>query len=171
MSLFPIFVRAHGGTLDSVSHMWILMLIPEIPLIALSGAGLARLGPRGLLAVGVLAGGLRWTVCGLAPSLAWIYPVQMLHGVVVAGLVIGGPLYVEAAVPERLRSTGQGILAMVGVSVGGISSQLVAGWLLEHVGPNAPYIAGGIGALLLGALVPFLLPPASRPPAAEGEGE
>jgi PPP family 3-phenylpropionic acid transporter len=155
MSLFPIFVRAHGG----------------IPLIALSGAGLARLGPRGLLAVGVLAGGLRWTVCGLAPSLAWIYPVQMLHGVVVAGLVIGGPLYVEAAVPERLRSTGQGILAMVGVSVGGISSQLVAGWLLEHVGPNAPYIAGGIGALLLGALVPFLLPPASRPPAAEGEGE
>jgi MFS family permease len=110
-------------------------------------------------------------VCGLAPSLAWIYPVQMLHGVVVAGLVIGGPLYVEAAVPERLRSTGQGILAMVGVSVGGISSQLVAGWLLEHVGPNAPYIAGGIGALLLGALVPFLLPPASRPPAAEGEGE
>jgi PPP family 3-phenylpropionic acid transporter len=160
MSLFPIFVRAHGGTLDSVSHM-----------IALSGAGLARLGPRGLLAVGVLAGGLRWTVCGLAPSLAWIYPVQMLHGVVVAGLVIGGPLYVEAAVPERLRSTGQGILAMVGVSVGGISSQLVAGWLLEHVGPNAPYIAGGIGALLLGALVPFLLPPASRPPAAEGEGE
>jgi PPP family 3-phenylpropionic acid transporter len=169
MSLFPIFVRAHGGTLDSVSHMWILMLIPEIPLIALSGAGLARLGPRGLLAVGVLAGGLRWTVCGLAPSLAWIYPVQMLHGVVVAGLVIGGPLYVEAAVPERLRSTGQGILAMVGVSVGGISSQLVAGWLLEHVGPNAPYLAGGVGALVLGALIPFWIPPATRPPAAEGE--
>jgi len=169
MSLFPVFVRAHGGTLDSVSRMWILMLIPEIPLIALSGAGLARLGPRGLLAVGVLAGGLRWTLCGFAPSLAWIYPAQLLHGVVVAGLVIGGPLYVEAAVPERLRSTGQGVLAMVGVSVGGICSNLAAGWLLEHVGPSAPYVAGGIGALILGALIPILIPPATRPPAAEGE--
>ena len=169
MSIFPVYVRAHGGTLDSVSEMWILMLIPEIFLILMSGAGLERFGPRGLLAIGVIAGGVRWLVCGFAQSLAWIYPVQVLHGVVVAGLVLGGPLYVEAVVPERLRSTGQGLLAMIGVSIGGISSQLATGWLLEHVGPDAPYIAGGVGALILGALIPVLLPPATRPDPAEGE--
>jgi PPP family 3-phenylpropionic acid transporter len=177
MWFFPVYVRAHDGTLDAISQMWVLMLIPEIPLVALSGAGLRRLGARGLLALGVLAGGVRWTVCGLAPGSDWILFAQLLHGVVVMGLVIGAPLYVDAAVPERLRSTGQGVLAMAGVSLGGISSNLATGWLLEHFGADAPYIAGGVGALALGILVPLWLPPARRPatdtrilPGVEGPG-
>jgi PPP family 3-phenylpropionic acid transporter len=165
---FPVFVRSLGGSIDSVSHMWILMLALEIPLIAFSGASLERIGARGLLAIGVLAGGLRWAVCGLAPDLAWVWPVQILHGVVVAGLVIGGPLYVEQAVPTSLRSTGQALYAMMGVSLGGITSNLGAGWLLERVGPAAPYAVGGCGALLLGGLLPLLLPPPRRP---EGAAE
>jgi PPP family 3-phenylpropionic acid transporter len=162
MGMFAVFVRSRGGTADSVSLMWIIMLVVEIPLIWLSGATLARVGSRGLLAIGVAAGGLRWTLCGFAPDLPWVYAASVLHGVTVTGLVIGGPLYVEAVVPERLRSTGQGILAMVGVSLGGISSNLSAGWLLEHVGPDAPYIAGGLGALALALLLPWILPPAHR---------
>jgi PPP family 3-phenylpropionic acid transporter len=162
MVQFGAFVRARGGTLESVSQMWILMLLLEIPLIAMTGATFARVGARGLLAVGVIAGGLRWAVSGFAPDLRWIYAVSILHGVTVAGLVIGAPLYVEAVVPGRLRSTGQGILAMFGISIGGISSNLCAGWLLEHVGPNAPYIAGGLGALTLAVLLPLILPPAHR---------
>ncbi len=169
MTIFPIYVRSLGGTLDSVSNMWILMLSLEIPLIALSGTSLARFGPRGLLAIGTLAGGVRWTVCGLIGDLSIIYPIQILHGVVVAGLVVGGPLYVEAIVPERLRSTGQGVLAMVGVSLGAVASHLGSGWLLEHAGPRAPYLVGGIGSLLLAALIPWLLPPAVRAAAAADE--
>jgi MFS family permease len=115
-----------------------------------------------LLAIGLIAGGLRWAICGFAPDLRFVYAASLLHGVTVAGLVVGTPLYVEAVVPERLRSTGQGLLAMVGVSIGGIGSNLMAGWLLDHVGPNAPYVAGGIGALVLAALMPVILPPARR---------
>jgi len=162
MGMFAVFVRARGGTAESVSLMWIIMLLVEIPLIALSGATFARVGARGLLAIGVIAGGLRWAVCGFAPDLRWVYAASLLHGVTVTGLVIGAPLYVEAVVPERLRSTGQGILAMFGISIGGISSNLSAGWLLEHIGPDAPYVAGGLGALALGVLLPLILPPAHR---------
>ena len=74
------------------------------------------------------------------------------------GNVGGAPLYVEAVVPGRLRATGQGILAMVGASIGGISSNLGTGWLIEHVGPDAPYVVGGLGALALVALIPVILP-------------
>ncbi len=169
MGLFPIFVRSHGGSLDLVSQMWIPMLLVEIPLIALSGESLSRLGPRGLLAIGVIAGGLRWLVCGLTQDLRWIFAAQLLHGVTVAGLVIGGPLYVEAVVPQRLRSTGQGMLGMIGISLGGISSYLAAGWLFETAGANAPYLAGGIGALVLGCAIPLIIPPPARAAAVEGE--
>ena len=165
MVLFPMFVRAHGGSLDTVSHMWIWMIALEIPLIALSGASLERVGARGLLAIGAIAGGVRWTFCALEPTSTWVVPIQALHGVTVAGLVIGGPLYVESAVPERLRSTGQGVLAMIGVSLGSILSNLAGGWLFEHHGADAPYLYGGIGALLLGLAVPLWLPRPRRPEA------
>jgi len=159
MGMFALYVRAHGGNAESVSWMWIAMLLVEIPLVALSGRTLSRIGPRGLLAIGILAGGLRWTVCGFTADLRWVYLVSLLHGVTVMGLVVGAPLYVEAVVPERLRSSGQGILAMVGLSIGGISSNLGTGWLIEHVGPDSPYIVGGLGALALGTLLPLILPP------------
>ncbi len=158
MWLFPVYVRAHGGDMDAIRRMWILMLIVEIPLVAYSGAGLKHLGSRGLLALGVLAGGLRWTVSGISDDLTVIYSVQMLHGVMVAGLLLGGPLYLDAVVPERLRSTGQALLSMVGMGIGGIVSNAGSGWLLEHVGPNAPYVVGGVGALAVGSLVFWILP-------------
>ncbi len=169
MILLPILVRAHGGSLDAVSWMWIPMLLVEIPVIALLGETIARIGARGLLATGVIAGGLRWLVCGLSSDLSWIFVVQILHGITVAGLILGAPLYVDAVVPARLRSTGQGMLAMIGVSLGGISSNLSAGWLFENFGPDAPYFAGGIGAIILGCAIPLLIPPAVRVAAVEGE--
>ena len=38
-----------------------------------------------------------------------------------------------------------------------------AGWLLEHLGTNAPYLIGGAGALALGAALPLILPRPQRP--------
>jgi PPP family 3-phenylpropionic acid transporter len=170
MWLFPVYIRSHGGSLDTIRSMWIFMLIVEIPLVAYTGAGLNRLGARGLLTLGVLAGGLRWTVCGFTDELTVIYPVQMLHGVTVTGLLLGGPLYLDAVVPKRLRSTGQALLSVVGMGIAGMASNIGSGWLLEHMGPDAPYIVGGIGALVLGCLVPWILPAPEEIPVRDGEG-
>ena len=158
MGLLPVYVRAQGGTLETVQNMWILMLVVEVPLILLTGMGLKRIGARGLLAAGVLAGGVRWTVCGLTANPYWIYPVQMLHGVMVTGLMMGGPLYVDRVAPGRLRSTAQGLVAMVGLGLGGIASNTAAGWILDHMGANAPYLIGGAGALVVGLAVRWILP-------------
>jgi MFS family permease len=143
--------------------MWIPMLLLEIPLIFYLGAAVDRLGIRGLLAIGVISDGFRWLVCSLAGDLRVMFAVQLLHGVVVAGLFVGSALYVEATVPERLRSTGQGLLAMIGFSFAGVVSNVAGGLLLEHLGPDAPYRVAGCGALLLGAALPFLLPRPERP--------
>jgi hypothetical protein len=48
---------------------------------------------------------------------------------------------------------------MISASLGGgICSNLAAGWLIDHVGPAAPQIYGGIGAMLLLLVAPFLVP-------------
>ena len=157
-ALFPLFVRDRGGDLTTVGQMWVVMLLLEIPLVALSGAGLRRFGARGLLGLGVLAGGVRWLACALSHDLAVLYPVQLLHGIVVAGLLLGGPLYLERIVPERLRSTGQSLLSTIGVGLGGILSNALCGWLIDRIGIDATYALGGVGGILLGLSVTWVLP-------------
>jgi oligosaccharide:H+ symporter len=162
MVFFPLYVRSLGGSVDMIGTMWVLMVALEVPLVALSGAGFRRLGARTLLAIGVGSGALRWLACGWSDAPWVVYPVQVLHGVTVAGLIIGAPLYVEAVVPERLRSTAQGMLAMVGVSLGGIASSLLAGWLIETHGSAALARVAGFGALALTLAVPVMIPAARQ---------
>lgn len=158
MSIFPVWVTARGGTIETVSQMWIVMLVLEIPLVAYAGSVFRRIGSRGLLQVGVLAAGVRWLVCGLATDPTLLYAIQLLHAVVVTGLMLGAPLYLDEIVPERLRSTGQSVLAVAGLGVGSIISNFGSGWLLQAYGPNAPYVVGGFGALALGLATRWMLP-------------
>jgi hypothetical protein len=163
IQFFPLYIRAHGGSIDTVSQMWILMLVIEIPLVYYIGVVVRGVGIRGLLAIGVLADGFRWLVCSLTGELSYIYPLMLAHGLVVAGLFVGSALYVEATVPERLRSTGQGLLAMIGFSCAGVLSALGGGLLLDHFGPDTVCRVAGIGGLLLALALPLFVPRPERP--------
>lgn len=162
MWLFPLFVRSRGGDMDTIRGMWILMLIVEIPLVFFTGSGLKRVGARGLLAVGVLVGGLRWSLCALIANPYLLFAVQALHGVTVVGLILGSPLYLDAVAPEKLRSTAQGVFSMVSVGIAGIVSNATAGWLVDRGGTDLLYLICGIGSLTLGALALWILPAAAR---------
>jgi PPP family 3-phenylpropionic acid transporter len=169
MWLFPVFVRSRGGDIETIRGMWILMLIVEIPLVLSTGSGLKRLSSRGLLAVGALAGGVRWIFCGLISDMYVLYAVQMLHGVTVVGLLLGGPLYLEGIVPERLRSTAQSVFSTVGAGLASIASNVGSGWLLEFAGADLLYLTTGIGSLILGCLTWWMLPQVYRRPENELE--
>lgn len=158
MWLFPIFVRSRGGDVETIRSMWVYMLLVEVPLVLASGIGLKHLGARGLLGVGVLVGGLRWLLCAFINDLQILALVQTLHGVTVVGLLMGGPLYLDVVAPEKLRSTAQAVLSMVGVGFAGIVSNLGSGWLLDAAGVDVLYTAAGIGSALLGCLVWWMLP-------------
>lgn len=166
INLFPLYVVERGGDAAMVGRLWIFMLLLEIPLIGFSGATLRRLGARGLLRMGLLAEGVRWTVCAWSTDIFWISAAQLLHGLGVAGVLIGGPLYLERATPERLRSTGQTLISTVGYSAGAIVSNILVGRLFERFGPEVPYGAAGLLLLVLAVGVSRWLPEPWRP---EGE--
>jgi PPP family 3-phenylpropionic acid transporter len=160
--MFPVFVRSLGGDVEVVSRMWIWMLAFEIPLLAGVAAAPERIGARELIGLGIAADAVRWLTCALSDNLEAMYVVQMLHGLAVAGFVVGSALYVEAVVPGRLRSTAQGFVYMFGVSLGGVLSATASGALIDAFGPRAPALAGGIGAAFLAVALPWLLPRVSR---------
>ena len=109
---------------------------------------------------GLAAGGLKWLACGFFGDVPVVLHASMLlHSVYVAGALVAMPLCVNYLVPVQLRSTGQGLATMISASLGGgICSNLAAGWLIDHVGPAAPQVYGGIGAMLLLLVAPFLVP-------------
>ncbi|HXC49830.1 MAG TPA: MFS transporter [Candidatus Limnocylindrales bacterium] len=160
--MFPLYVRSLGGGLDVVSHMWIWMLAFEIPLLAGVAAAPSWIGARELIGIGIAADATRWLVCASAHSLDAIYYVQVLHGVAVAGFVVGSALYVEAVVPGKLRSTAQGLVYMIGVGIGGVVSSAAAGALVDAYGPRAPALVGGLGGAMLAIALPWVLPKVSR---------
>jgi PPP family 3-phenylpropionic acid transporter len=163
MVLFPVYLRSLGGGLADVGHAWAWMLALEIPLLIGAGVLAERSDPRLLLAIGLVAGGLRWAACGLVDDLRLVYPIQLLHGASVAGLLTGGPLYLDAVVPRRLRSTAQGILALTGAGIGGAASAALTGRLMQELGGQRPYLLLGALAVLVGLLVLPLLPRVVRP--------
>ncbi|MEM9554382.1 MAG: MFS transporter [Acidobacteriota bacterium] len=163
INLFPLLVTARGGDVSSISGMWVAMLALEIPLVGFAGFTLRRFGARGLLRIGLAAEGLRWMVSAFTHDLALMGAMQLLHGVGVAGVIIGGPLYLEESVPERLRSTGQALISSVGFGLAAILSIAAGGWLIERFGPTLPYAAAGTGAFVLALLVRRLLPEPARP--------
>ena len=166
--LFPLYLTSRGGDATLLGRMWILMLLLEIPLIAFSGKVLGWLGPRGLLRLGLGAEAVRWLICGFTTHLPLIAAAQLLHGVGVAGILIGAPLYAERVSPQELRSTSQALVSMAGASAGAIVSTSVAGWLMEHVAVEAPYLAAGFGAALLAFSIRHLLPDPRQPHGLEG---
>ena len=170
MFLFPIFVKkiAPENTLGTLKWLWLIMLVPEIIAIALSGRIRRRIGVRLLMFSGLAAGGLKWLACGFLGDLPVVLHVSMLlHSVYVVGALVAMPLCVNYLVPTQLRSTGQGLATMVSSSLGGgICSTLVAGWLIDHFNNAAmPQICGGIGAMLLLIIAPFLVPNIGPKPA------
>ena len=170
MFLFPIFVKkiAPENTLGTLKWLWLIMLVPEIIAIALSGRIRRRIGVRLLMFSGLAAGGLKWLACGFLGDLPVVLHVSMLlHSVYVVGALVAMPLCVNYLVPTQLRSTGQGLATMVSSSLGGgICSTLVAGWLIDHFNNAAmPQICGGIGAMLLLIIAPYLVPNVGPKPA------
>jgi PPP family 3-phenylpropionic acid transporter len=162
MWLFPIFVRSRGGDLTTIRDMWILMLLVEVPLVLMTGSGLKRLGARGLLGVGVLVGGLRWTLCAVVSDPAMLFAVQALHGLTVVGVNLGSPLYLDVVAPEKLRSTAQGVLSMVASGIAGMASNISAGWFIDRSSIDVLYLICGSGLIVLGGFAWWILPAMHR---------
>jgi PPP family 3-phenylpropionic acid transporter len=163
INLFPVLLASRGGTVEDLRSAWILMLALEVPLVGFAGATLARLGPRGLLLMGLLGEGLRWTATAFVPSLGATIGLQLFHGLSAMGILIGIPLYLELSIPARLRSTGQTLIAACGLGLGSIVSIAGGGWLYDQGGAFAPFLGGGLVALSLAAALFFVLPAPCRP--------
>jgi MFS transporter, PPP family, 3-phenylpropionic acid transporter len=152
--------RAQGIAAATIGWLWALGVVTETVLMLGPGRRwVARLGPAGALAIGALAGVVRWGAMVLAPPLALLWPLQALHALTFAMAHLGFMAFVAAAVPPRLAGSAQGAaigaitgLAMAGAAFGGAA-------IADRFGTSAAYAlsaalsaASLVAAMALGRL-------------------
>ncbi len=94
----------------------------------------------------------------MVPSLVVVRAAMLLHGVAVTGILVGIPLYAERCARPTHRSSAQALVSVMGLGLGAVVSDVVAGWALGRFGPDVPFALAGAGCLALAALLPAWLP-------------
>lgn len=153
-SFSTLYWQSLGYDTDTIGWLWAEGVVAEIALFYCGRALLSRLLPAHLMALGGIAGVLRWTVLGTAVSLPALFAVNFMHCFTWAAAHLGAMYYLRHHVPSAHAGTALSIYsATQGVGFGLVS--LFSGALYEAVGGSAFLVmavmaaAGALGALML----------------------
>ena len=139
--------QAAGHSSFVIGLLWAEGVIAEIILFAFSGRVVAALGPAGLIALGGLAGALRWVVTAETTDLAALAVVQALHAFTFGAAHLGAMHFITRSVPPALTGTAQSLYAAVVAGIGMGLATLAAGSLYETFTGGAFYAMAVMGVL------------------------
>ena len=132
-----LYWRSLGFSQTTIGWLWAEGVIAEILLFWQGRSLLLGLGPIGLMALGGLAGIIRWSLAGLVVSLPAIAALQLLHALTFAASYLGAMHFLLRAVPPSAAASAQTIYAAVSSGLGGGLVMMAAGALYAGYGGRA----------------------------------
>jgi len=156
-SFSTLYWQSLGFDTDTIGWLWAEGVLAEIALFYWSGHLLRRFRPSHLMALGGIAGTLRWTVLATATSIPAVAAVNFMHCFTYAAAHIGAMFYVLRNAPPAQAGTAQSLYTAAQCLGFGLVS-LVSGALFQAAGGGA-FLAmaamaatGAVAALLLSRL-------------------
>lgn len=153
--------RAAGHSATVIGALWAEGVIAEVVLFAFSGAAVARLGPRGLLALAACAGIVRWSVLGLGTGLGALVAVQFLHAFTFGATHLATMHFIARNVAPEVAATAQSLYSSTAMGVVMGLVMMTTGWLYAAFAGGAFFamaalsLAGGaMAAALAGSMRP-----------------
>ncbi|TGY88286.1 MFS transporter [Marinicauda algicola] len=137
--------RGQGIPAAAVGALWSTGVIAEIVFLTFVGRFFRGWSPAGLIALGGTVSVLRWCLLALAPPLALLFPLQILHAGSFAATCLGFLRYASAAVPGRLAATVQVINSALSGGIVLALATLASGYAYAAFG------AGGFAVMALPA--------------------
>jgi len=146
--------KTQGLSTSWIGALWAIGVLAEVLLFAYSSAVVARLGPVLLLALGGLAGVVRWSVMSFDPGLSLLIPLQILHGATYGATHLGAIYFMARSVPEGAAGTAQALYGACAAGVATGAATLASGPLYEAMqGQGYLVMATVSGIGLLAALM------------------
>jgi len=143
------------GFADAViGGLWAEGVVAEIVLFWYGAPVVARVGPLGLMALGGLAGVVRWSLLGVVPGLAAAALLQLLHGLTFGATHLGAMHFMARTVPPGAAASAQSLYAAVSAGLGSGLVMLAAGALYRaYSGQAYLFMAALSAAGLVGIVV------------------
>jgi PPP family 3-phenylpropionic acid transporter len=154
---FSLHLRDLGGSSRDVGVAWAVGVVAEILLMTYAPALFARRATVWLLATGVAATAIRFTLIGSIGALPALLALQPLHGLTFGLTWISGLELVKHRAPEGVLATAQSSFA-VAAALGSTCGMLVWGPLYASRGGALVFaVAGGVAALACSAVLALAL--------------
>ena len=109
--------RAAGIDDVTISALWAESVAIEIVLMLFGGWLLKRLGPCGLIALGLGAGAVRWTGMAFTTELWALVFLQALHSCTFAANHLGAMAFLQRALPAHGAAIGQSLYYALGTGL------------------------------------------------------
>jgi MFS transporter, PPP family, 3-phenylpropionic acid transporter len=158
-SFSALYWRSLGYDTDTIGWLWAEGVIAEMALFYWSGRLLRGVRPTRLMALGGIAGVVRWSVLATATSLPALAAVNFLHCFTFASAHVGAMFYLLRNAPGAHAGTAQSLYTTA-QCIGFGLVWLFSGALYEAVGAGAflamaaMAAAGAIAALALSRVAP-----------------
>ncbi len=137
-----LYWRELGFSEAVIGMLWAEGVVAEIVLFWYSRRFVARLGPLGLMALGGVAGIVRWSLMGAVPGLAGAAALQLLHALTFGASHLGAMHFMARTVPPGAAASAQSLYAALSAGFGSGLVMLVAGRLYAAYGGGAyPFMA------------------------------
>jgi PPP family 3-phenylpropionic acid transporter len=152
----PLRITDLGGGPELVALAAGVSALAEVPGILLAGVVAARIGLRGLFAVGsvVYAACIAsWLVIDMPLT---IVATRAVTGLAFGGIIVASALTIGSLLPPRLQATGQALYQTVAFGLAAIVANLVGGLIYGAAGPAPMFAltaAAAVGAAVVGAAV------------------
>jgi MFS transporter, PPP family, 3-phenylpropionic acid transporter len=154
---YTLYVQDLGFGGHIVAWTWGIAVVTEVFVMLVVDRFIERIGITKVLVWGMLLEALRWFAYATAPSAPTLLLLAPLHGIGFAFLYVASVRRIADIVPDKLRSSGQG-LAAAATGLGQMAGLVIAGYAFDVWGSGWMFVIGG-GAALAGALAAMLTKP------------
>jgi MFS transporter, PPP family, 3-phenylpropionic acid transporter len=145
--------RSAGIDDITISLLWAESVAIEIVLMLFGGWLLKRLGPCGLIALGLGGGIVRWTAMAFTTDVAALVPLQALHACTFAATHLGAMAFLQRAVPAHGIALGQSLYYALGTGATQAIVYQFAGQLYSSYGQLAFLAMAAVAAVGMASLL------------------
>ncbi|MDA1263739.1 MAG: MFS transporter [Planctomycetota bacterium] len=152
-TFFSIYLDQIGIADRYKGMFWVVAVVAESGLIAVSGAFLRRFGRVPLLVTGIAAMSARLFIYAATPSWQIVLVTQTLHAFTFGGFHVAAMQTIQRITPPAFRASGQTMYTSL-MGVGGILGGMIGGIIAEEYG--IPYLfrvlaiaAAGVSVLVM----------------------
>ncbi len=165
-NFFTLFVQKEFD-FPAAGYIWVIGTASEIPVVYFSSAIIARIGMRGLFAVGSVATAIRLAGYAAAPSVEWLMGLQLLHAFAYGAVYLASVHYINRLAPIDMKQSAMAVFIALSIGGGGLAGSSIGGTLIRCFGFRTLFgcyaAAAALSLVVLALFVPKL-------PPAEGRG-